>query len=119
VFLVLWVQCMDSLVKRSQQQSERFFKPLSFVAILLLLTITGHWTLDCARAFEAFVFAQDHSDCHATSCPNAATIFYSDNSDPKSVANSALYVVTTLAGDSFMVPLFIYQMPLGCFSTSF
>ncbi|KIM88071.1 hypothetical protein PILCRDRAFT_814747 [Piloderma croceum F 1598] len=103
VFLVLWVQCMDSLVKRSQQQSERLFKPLSFIAILLLLTIIGHWMLDCARAFEAFVFAQDHSDCHATSCPNAATIVYSDNSDPKFVANSALYVVTTLAGDSFMV----------------
>ena len=33
VFLVLWVQCIDSLVKRSQQRRERFFKPLSFTAI--------------------------------------------------------------------------------------
>src|ERR1700733_7576713 len=105
---------MDWLVKRSQQPSERFFKPLSFAAIFFLLTITGHWAIEFARALEAFVFAQDsqdHSDCHATSCPTAATIFYSDNSDPKSVANSVLYLLTTLAGDSFMVPLFIYQLP--------
>jgi len=67
--------------------------------------------LDCARAFQAFVFAQDSqnlSDCHAASCPNAAMIVYSDISDPKSVACSALYVITTLTGDAFMVPLFIY-----------
>jgi hypothetical protein len=117
VFLVLWVQCMDLLAKRSRQRSERFFKPLSFTAILLLLTITGHWVLDCAQAFQAFVFAQDsqdHSNCHQ-SCPNAATIVYSNISDPKSVANSALYVITTLVGDTFMVPLFICQLLLRCF----
>ena len=108
MFFVFWVQCINILAERSRQQGERILKQLSFTAMFLFLTITGHWVLDCARAFQAFVLAQDHYNCDPA-FPNAATIVYSDISDPKSVANSALYVVTTLVGDAFMVLLFMAQ----------
>jgi len=102
VFLVLWIQCLHILAKRAEERKEHFFKPLSFTAMFLFLTITSHWLLDCARAFQAFILAQDHFKCDPM-FPNAATIIYSHISDPKSVTNSALYVLTTLVGDAFMI----------------
>jgi hypothetical protein len=79
---------------------------LSFTATLLLFTITCRWVLDCASAFQAFILAQDQYNCDP-SLPNASTMVHFRVSDPKYLASSALYVITTLIGDSSMVQNFL------------
>lgn len=101
IFLALWVQCLGVLLERSKQRSEKIFKPLSVTAIFLFLSIVGHWLLSCARAFDAFIFAQDHATPSSPFPP--AIVVYLNLAEPKSVASSALYVLTTLVGDAFMV----------------
>jgi hypothetical protein len=104
---------MKTLAERSRHRREPFVSPLSFTATLPLPTITCRWVLECASAFQAFILAQDQYNCDP-SLPNAATMVYFRASDPRYLASSALYVITTLIGDSFIMMVLNFLTWLLC-----
>jgi hypothetical protein len=61
------------------------------------------------RAFDAFIQPQT-GYCVDPGTLNPAVMSYLNLADPKSVANSALYVTTTIVGDGFMVCSYL-QLP--------
>ena len=120
------MQALEVLYERARTRQERFLRPMSVTAVVLFITITGvrldsfsrmateltcqcfqffiqHWLIDMIRAFDAFIQPQTASFCVDPGTLNPAVMSYLNLADPKSVANSALYVTTTIVGDGFMV----------------
>ena len=126
MFFVLFIQALEVLYERAKARQERFLRPMSVTAVVLFITITGvrldsfsrmateltcqcfqffiqHWLIEITRAFDAFIQPQTASFCVNPGTLNPAVITYLNLANPKTVANSALYVTTTIVGDGFMV----------------
>ncbi|KDQ56609.1 hypothetical protein JAAARDRAFT_58887 [Jaapia argillacea MUCL 33604] len=104
-FMILFCGAVNVLIERRRVRKE-VSTPLLLTAILLFCSITTHWIIDISRAFDAFVYAQDHTLSFYNSSdasPNAAVSYLSEISNIKNVVNSGVYVFTTLVGDAFMI----------------
>lgn len=117
-FCSLLLQTVQVLAYRAKQRQSTLFSPMLLTALVLSLTITGvcfvsfshpeltllhqNWLTELEEAYHAFILPSNLS-CSNQSGLSHAEIAYLTLNDPWNVANSALYVVSTLLGDGFMV----------------
>jgi len=103
IYLVLLIQCGEAFLFRVRTRNESIFTPMPLTAFILFVTITTHWILDMSLAFEAFIPPANEGYCVVAGGLNPAEMVYLNLPDAKNVLSSALYVITTLVGDSFMI----------------
>ncbi|KAF9521308.1 hypothetical protein CPB83DRAFT_900816 [Crepidotus variabilis] len=71
-------------------------------AFVLLGTITARWITDISRAFDALILPNGLY-CVQAGEPNGAEITLFKLSDPNFVASLALYALSSILGDGFMI----------------
>ncbi|KAF9523749.1 hypothetical protein CPB83DRAFT_898523 [Crepidotus variabilis] len=101
VFYVLLIPTFEAIRFRAKTRQETLFRPTTFCALALVVTITVKWIVDIVRAFSAFLL--DGSYCVFPGEPNPAEIAFSRFSNLNSVAGSVMYTLTTILGDGFMI----------------
>ncbi|RDB17103.1 hypothetical protein Hypma_001901 [Hypsizygus marmoreus] len=103
IYIVLLVQCIEALLYRAKTRCESLVRPVPITAAILFTTITAHWILDLLLAFEAFIRPLGEDHCTTCTSHNPAELVYLNYTDPKYVSLAALYVLSTLIGDGFMI----------------
>lgn len=101
-FCSLLLQTVQALAYRAKQRQSTLFSPMLLTALVLSLTITGNWLTELKEAYDAFILPSNPSSLNHSGLSHAE-IAYLTLENPWNVANSALYVVSTLLGDGFMI----------------
>ncbi|TRM58212.1 hypothetical protein BD626DRAFT_573846 [Schizophyllum amplum] len=93
VFNALFIATVVALVRRARTEGHFNWALLGTLVVICALTWT-HWIINIGRASRAFVNAQAE--------PGGAAIFYADLSAPSYAAKTAVYVMLTFVGDTFV-----------------
>ncbi|KIK09403.1 hypothetical protein K443DRAFT_118448 [Laccaria amethystina LaAM-08-1] len=101
-FFCSLLQTIQVLAYRAKQRQSILFSPMLLTALVLSLTITGNWLTESEEAYHAFILPSNLS-CSNYSGLSHAEIAYLTLENPWNVANSALYVGSTLLGGGFMI----------------
>ncbi|KAF9001136.1 hypothetical protein BDQ17DRAFT_1244718 [Cyathus striatus] len=76
---------------------------MTITALVLFVTVTGHWIVDVVTAFEAFVRPGASDFCTNSENLTPAERVYLHLADPKNIVGSGFYIASTVIGDSFMI----------------
>ncbi|KAF4610730.1 hypothetical protein D9613_006654 [Agrocybe pediades] len=102
IFWSHFYTCIQTLRKTSVIRKEPLFKPIFFVAWLLFLCILTHLIIIIYGAFTSFIPPDDAAFCVEPFGPTPAILEYSQLFRPWLVAESAMYVITTVVADAFL-----------------
>ncbi|KAF9522528.1 hypothetical protein CPB83DRAFT_840410 [Crepidotus variabilis] len=93
---------LPALWFRAKTRRDNFFKPITFCALALFATITARWVMDTSRTFNAFILPE-RPYCVQAGQLTPAELAFSKLSDVNFVAGSAMYTLSAVLGDSFMI----------------